>query len=139
MGKPKMYGMNKPYIKNGRGDRIHLKTKMHFARGSDKLQRSGELFLKHIARINKDRESLEAPYTFVALPRRGGKMAHMIHRALREGGAIAVTSEESRRTILQTATIMGVNPPDIVVLEKKKPVDKGITFAGVIVDYVIGR
>lgn len=54
MGKAKLYGMNKPYTKNGRGDRIHLKTQMHFARGSDKPQRSMELLLKHFARTSKD-------------------------------------------------------------------------------------
>ncbi|MBQ8359771.1 MAG: hypothetical protein IJX37_07685 [Oscillospiraceae bacterium] len=134
MGKAKLYGMNKPYIKNSRADRIHLKNQMHFARGSDKQQRSMELFLKHLARVRKDKESLEEPYTFVALPRRGGKMAYVIQKALQAGGAIAVTRKETKKAILQTAAIMGVKPPEVVVLKKNEPLERGITFAGVIVD-----
>ena len=136
MGKAKCYGMNNPYIKNSRGDQIYLKTQAYFARGSDKLQRSRELFLKHIARVNKDRESPGISLYFRALPRRGGKMAYMIQATLREGKAIAVTRKETKDAILQTAAIMGVDAPEVVVLQKKKQIDKGITFAGVIVDYL---
>lgn len=63
-------------------------------------------------------------------------MAYMIQAALREGKAIAVMRKETKDAILQTAAIMGVDAPEVVVLQKKKQIDKGITFAGVIVDYL---
>lgn len=74
-------------------------------------------------------------YRAIALPRRGGKMAYFIRRARKDGKPIAVTSETTKKTMLQTARIMGVKPPQVIVLSPKSERLRGITFAGVIVDY----
>ena len=42
-------------------------------------------------------------------------MAYFIRRAQKEGKPIAVTSETTKKTILQTARIMGVKPPKVIV------------------------
>ena len=80
---------------------------------------------------------MQKTYQVIALPRRGGKLAYVIQRALKNGTTIATTSEATKRNILQTAHIMGVRPPEVIVLPTKPERLRGVTFAGVIVDYQI--
>lgn len=70
-------------------------------------------------------------YQCIALPRRGGKILH----ALETGKPIFVPDEITKRIILRSARIMGVRPPEIIVLTPKEERLRGVTLAGAIVDY----
>ena len=62
-------------------------------------------------------------------------MVHVIQQAQKGGMPIGVTSETTKRNILQTARIMGIRPPEVAVLSARQERLKGITLAAVIVDY----
>lgn len=57
----------------------------------------------------------------VIMPRRFGKTAYVIRQALKIGGPIAVTRESTRQRILETAATLGVDPPEVILIEKDKP------------------
>ena len=73
-------------------------------------------------------------YTCIAMPRYSGKTASVISQALDHGGAILVNRESTKQRILDTAKIMGVEAPKIIVAEPQPKNLQGITLAGVIVD-----
>ena len=70
----------------------------------------------------------------VGLPRRGGKYAFAIQRAAKLGGKIAVTSEKTRMDILETAKILCLPRPQVIVVKPQhKRRDPSVSL--LIVDY----
>ena len=57
----------------------------------------------------------------VMMPRHFGKTAYVIRQALKIGGPIAVTRESTKQCILETASTLGVEPPEVILIEKDKP------------------
>lgn len=77
-------------------------------------------------------------YTFTMMPRRAGKYAYIIRQLAAHGGKIAVTRESTRRDILETAKILRLPQPDVVVItpgEKRK--DPSVSL--LIIDYDISK
>ena len=54
------------------------------------------------------------------LPRRGGKYAFAIRRAISLGGTIAVTRKKTREDILKTAGALGLPCPKVVVVSPRQ-------------------
>lgn len=52
------------------------------------------------------------------LPRRGGKYAWAIRRAIAIGGTIAVTRQQTKEDILRTAAALNLQAPEIVVIDR---------------------
>lgn len=69
----------------------------------------------------------------VVMPRYFGKTAYAIRLALKIGGPIAVARESTRQRILETAASLGVDPPEVILIEKDKPT-AGVP-AAVFIDY----
>lgn len=77
-------------------------------------------------------------YKFVMMPRRAGKYAYLIRQFAAHGGKIAVTRESTRRDILETARILHLPQPDVVVIrpvEKRKDPSASL----LIIDYDISK
>lgn len=75
---------------------------------------------------------------YICLPRRAGRYAFAIQKALEKGGTIAVISEESRQRILQTAEALKMPKPKVVVVSPQHPrPDPSVSL--IIIDYDITK
>jgi hypothetical protein len=110
MAKPRLYGSNAAYIRNNRRDKRRSKIPFQPAAPQEKLR-------------------------LCAGGRHSGKTAELIRRALDCGGVIGVSSVGTRQFILDTAKLMGVPAPTVIVFGESDPIRRGFTFAGLIVDY----
>ena len=68
------------------------------------------------------------------LPRRAGKYAWAIRKAIALGWAIAVTRQQTKEDILRTAAALHLQAPEIVVIDRKHPrADPGVRL--IFIDY----
>lgn len=76
---------------------------------------------------------------FFVIGGRGGNLLTCVRVAVRQcvdkGMPIAVTSELTKYRIMEEATRQGVHIPTPVVVKPRIVPARGITFAGVIIDY----
>jgi beta-phosphoglucomutase-like phosphatase (HAD superfamily) len=73
----------------------------------------------------------------VGLPRRAGKFAFVLRRAVEIGKPLAVTSESTREKVLETARIMGIKPPEVIVITPKAKPQPDVSISLIIYDYYI--
>jgi hypothetical protein len=123
MAKPRIFGSNAVYIPNNRRDKRRSKIPFQPSRQKKTKDRP------------KPGAAPQEKLRLCAGGRHSGKTAELIRRALDCGGVIGVSSEGTRQFVLDTAKLMGVPAPTVIVFGESNPIRRGVTFAGVIVDY----